>query len=64
MFEHYLRIYYNYKQNNWSKLLFMTTFVYKNNKHLNIDQNFQKNLFKYVAILKNRVCEQFSKKKH
>ena len=59
----YLRTYCNYKQNNWLKLLFMTTFIYNNNKHSNIDQTFQKNLFKYIANLKNEFAHNFQKEK-
>ena len=51
VFEHYLRVYCNFKQNNWSKLLSMTQFVYNNSKHSNIDQTFQEFLFEYVATL-------------
>ena len=63
VFEHYLRIYWNYKQNNWSTLLFMTTFVYNNNKHSNIDQIFQKFLFECVANLKSEFVNNLQKKK-
>ena len=34
MLKHYLRVYNNYKQNNWSKLLLMITFVDNNNVHV------------------------------
>ena len=62
VFEHYLRMYCNFKQNKWSKLLFMTQFVYNNNKHSNIDQTFQKFLFEYVANLNNNFVNNLSKK--
>ena len=51
MFEHYLRVYCNYKQNNWSKLLFMTMFTYNNNVYSNINQFFHLLLKNYIVIL-------------
>ena len=61
--EHYLRIYCNFKQNNWSELLFMTQFVYNNSKHSNIDQAFQELLSEYVADLNNDFVSSFSREK-
>ena len=64
MLKHYLRVYYNYKQNNWSKLLSITTFAYNNNVHLNIDRVLNE-LFKiYVANFANEFKNKFIKKKH
>ena len=62
VFKQYLRIYCNYKQNNWSKLLFMTTFVYNNSKHSNIDQIFQEFLFECVANLEIEFVNNFQKR--
>ena len=62
VFEHYLRMYCNFKQNNWSKLLFMTQFVYNNSKHSSIDQAFQKFLFEYVANLDSDFVSNLSRK--
>ena len=61
--EHYLRVYCNFKQNNWSELLFMTQFVYNNSKHSNIDQVFQEFLSEYVADLSSDFVNNFSKRK-
>ena len=51
MFEHYLRVYCNYKQNNWSEFLFMTMFAYNNNVYSNINQFFHQLLKNYIVIL-------------
>ena len=63
MLKHYLRVYYNYKQNNWLKLLLMTTFAYNNNVHLNIDCAFNEFLKNYVADFANEFKNKFIKKK-
>ena len=63
VFEHYLIIYCNYKKNNWSKLLSMTTFAYNNNKHSNIDQTFQELLFECVANLESEFVNSLQRKK-
>jgi len=49
MFEHYLRVYFNYKMNNWSELLSMTTFAYNNNVHASIEKTSHELLKKYTA---------------
>ena len=47
MFEHDLRVYCNYKQNNWLKLLFMTCFTYNNNVHSGSDES---HLYRVLAM--------------
>ncbi len=49
MLEHYLRVYFNYKINNWSKLLSMTTFAYNNSVHASIEKTSHELLKKYIA---------------
>ena len=49
--EHYLRVYCNFKQNNWPELLPMAQFAYNNSKHSSTDQASQELLSGYVAIL-------------
>ncbi len=49
MLEHYLRVYFNYKMNNWSELLSMTTFAYNNNVHASIKKTSHELLKKYIA---------------
>ena len=51
IFKHYLRVYCNYKQNNWSKFLFITMFTYNNNVHSSINQFFHQLLKNYIVIL-------------
>ena len=63
MLKHYLRVYCNYKQNNWLKLLSMTTFAYNNNVHSNIDRAFNKLFKNYVANFANKFKNRFIKKK-
>ena len=63
MLKHYLRVYCNYKQNNWSKLLSMTTFAYNNNVHLNIKRAFNELFKNYVADFANEFKNRFIKKK-
>ena len=60
--EYYLRVYCNFKQNNWSKLLSMTQFVYNNSKHSSIDQVSQELLSEYVANLDNDSVSNFSRR--
>ena len=45
----YLRVYCNYKQNNWFEFFFITIFVYNNNKYINIEDFLQKFLIDYVV---------------
>ena len=47
--KHYLRVYCNYKQNNWSKLLLMTSFAYNNSIHSMIKKTSNELLIKYIA---------------
>ena len=49
MLKHYLQVYFNYKMNNWSKLLSMTTFAYNNSVHVNIKKTSHKLLKKYTV---------------
>jgi len=49
MLEHYLRVYFNYKMNNWSELLSMTTFAYNNSVHASIEKTSHELLKKYTA---------------
>ncbi len=49
MLEHYLWVYFNYKMNNWSKLLSMMTFAYNNNVHASIEKTSHEFLKKYTA---------------
>ncbi len=49
MLEHYLQMYFNYKMNNWSELLSMTTFTYNNSKHASIQKTSHEFLKKYIA---------------
>ncbi len=49
MLEHYLQVYFNYKMNNWSKLLSMMMFTYNNNVHTSIKKTLHKLLKKYTA---------------
>ncbi len=49
MLKHYLRVYFNYKMNNWSELLSMMTFAYNNNVHANIKKTSHELLKKYIA---------------
>ena len=51
--KHYLRVYCNYKQNNWSKLLSMTMFAYNNSVHSAIDKALNVMLKEYIAIFAN-----------
>ena len=63
MLKHYLRVYYNYKQNNWSKLLSMTAFAYNNNVHSNINRAFNELFKDYVADFANEFEDRFIRKK-
>ncbi len=49
MLEHYLRVYFNYKMNNWSELLSMTTFTYNNSVHASIEKTSHELLKRYTA---------------
>ncbi len=49
MLEHYLRVYFNYKMNNWSELLSMMTFAYNNSIHASIKKTSHELLKKYIA---------------
>jgi len=49
MLKHYLQIYFNYKINNWSEFLSMTTFAYNNSIHANIKKTSHELLKKYIA---------------
>ena len=53
MLKHYLRVYCNYKQNNWSKLLSMTMFAYNNSVHSAIDKTLNVMLKEYITIFAN-----------
>ena len=48
MLKHYLQMYFNYKMNNWLKLLSMM-FAYNNNVHASIKKTSHKLLKKYIA---------------
>ena len=47
--KHYLRVYCNYKQNNWSKLLLMTSFAYNNSIHSVTKKTSNELLIEYTA---------------
>ncbi len=49
MLEHYLRVYFNYKMNNWSELLSMMMFAYNNSVHASIEKTSHELLKKYIA---------------
>ncbi len=49
MLEHYLQVYFNYKMNNWSKLLSMMTFAYNNSIHASIKKTSYELLKKYIV---------------
>ncbi len=49
MLEHYLRVYFNYKMNNWLKFLSMMTFAYNNSVHASIEKTSHELLKKYTA---------------
>ncbi len=49
MLEHYLQVYFNYKMNNWLKLLSMMTFAYNNSVHANIKKTSHEFLKKYIV---------------
>ncbi len=49
MLEHYLRVYFNYKMNNWSELLSITTFAYNNSVHASIEKTSHELLKRYTA---------------
>ncbi len=49
MLKHYLRVYFNYKMNNWSELLSMTTFTYNNSVHASIKKTSHELLKRYIA---------------
>ncbi len=42
-------MYFNYKMNNWSKLLSMTAFAYNNSVHVSIEKTSHELLKKYIA---------------
>ncbi len=48
MLEHYLQVYFNYKMNNWSKLLSMITFAYNNSVHASIKKTSYELLKRYI----------------
>ena len=60
--KHYLRIYCNYIQNNWSKLLFIITFVYNNNVHANTQKTSNELLLNYIATFDSKFENKFKKK--
>ena len=49
MLKHYLQVYFNYKMNNWSEFLSMTTFTYNNSVHANIKKTSHELLKRYIA---------------
>ncbi len=49
MLEHYLRVYFNYKMYNWSELLSMMIFAYKNSVHASIKKTSYELLKKYIV---------------
>lgn len=49
MLEHYLRVYSNYKMNNWPELLPMAAFAYNNNVHASIEKTSHELLKEYTA---------------
>ncbi len=49
MLEHYLRVYFNYKMNNWPELLSMATFAYNNSVHASIGKTSHELLKGYTA---------------
>ncbi len=49
MLEYYLRVYSNYKMNNWSELLSMTAFAYNNSVHASTGKTSHELLKKYTA---------------
>ena len=51
--EHYLRVYSNYKQDNWPKLLPMAAFAYNNSVHASTGKALQQLLMGYTADLGN-----------
>ena len=61
MLKHYLRVYCNYKQDNWSKLLSMMIFVYNNSVHSAIDKTLNVMLKEYIAIFANASESKISK---
>ena len=63
MLKHYLRVYYNYKQNNWPKLLSITAFAYNNNVHSSTDRAFNELFKDYVADFANEFENKLIKKK-
>ena len=42
-------MYFNYKMNNWSKLLSMMTFAYNNSVHVNIEKTSHELLKRYIV---------------
>ncbi len=63
MLEHYLQVYFNYKMNNWSKFLSMTTFAYNNNVHASIKKTSHELLKKYIASFAETSENRILKKK-
>jgi hypothetical protein len=51
--EYYLRVYYNYKQDNWPKLLPIAIFVYNNSIYVITRRTPQDLLIGYIADLEN-----------
>ncbi len=49
MLKHYLQVYFNYKMNNWLKLLSMMMFAYNNNVHASIEKTSHELLKRYTA---------------
>ena len=63
MLVHYLQVYFNYKMNNWSKLLSMIAFAYNNNIHANIKKTSHKLLKKIHCKFHKNIWEQSFKEK-
>ena len=51
MLKYYLRVYYNYKQDNWPKLLLIAIFAYNNNIYIITRRTPQDLLIGYIADL-------------
>ena len=51
--EHYLRVYCNYKQDNWPEILPMAAFAYNNSVHASTNKTPQELLMGYLADLGN-----------
>ena len=62
--KHYLRVYCNYIQNNWPKLLLMTAFAYNNSVHASTQKASNELLSSYIATLDSEPENKPLKKKH